>query len=138
MRIELKTICVLFPIFYFLVPIIVDVTCIFLISFCYSLTTYHSLHNGVTPHFGCKVFWNLSWLLCWSAHLCLKFVLVLQHCAGINCLALLKSAVSEGSDYLFTGSRDGTLKRWTLAEDAATCSATFESHVDWVILFWSH
>ncbi|XP_061348447.1 uncharacterized protein LOC133293849 isoform X1 [Gastrolobium bilobum] len=55
-----------------------------------------------------------------------------KHCAGINCLALLTSAVSDGSDYLFTGSRDGRLKRWALAEDAATCSATFESHVDWV------
>ncbi|KAF7817856.1 WD repeat-containing protein 48 [Senna tora] len=57
-----------------------------------------------------------------------------KHCAGINCLAVLTSSVSDGfeSDYLFTGSRDGTLKRWALAEDAATCSATFESHVDWV------
>ncbi|KAF3454371.1 hypothetical protein FNV43_RR04818 [Rhamnella rubrinervis] len=55
-----------------------------------------------------------------------------KHCAGINCLAVLRSSVSDRSDYLFTGSRDGTLKRWALAEDAATCSATFESHVDWV------
>ncbi|KAJ7978062.1 WD repeat-containing protein [Quillaja saponaria] len=55
-----------------------------------------------------------------------------KHCAGINCLAVLKSSVSNGSDYLFTGSRDGRLKRWALAEDGATCSATFESHVDWV------
>ncbi|MED6222092.1 hypothetical protein PIB30_061121 [Stylosanthes scabra] len=55
-----------------------------------------------------------------------------RHCAGINCLAIHKSAVPDGSDYLFTGSRDGRLKRWALAEDAATCSATFESHVDWV------
>ncbi|XP_077218897.1 uncharacterized protein LOC143853064 [Tasmannia lanceolata] len=55
-----------------------------------------------------------------------------KHCAGINCLAVLKSSASNGYDYLFTGSRDGTLKRWALAEDAATCSATFESHVDWV------
>ncbi|WJX85511.1 hypothetical protein P8452_67950 [Trifolium repens] len=55
-----------------------------------------------------------------------------KHCAGINCLALLTPTVSDGSDYLFTGSRDGRLKRWALAEDAATCSATFESHVDWV------
>ncbi|XP_061349411.1 uncharacterized protein LOC133294694 [Gastrolobium bilobum] len=55
-----------------------------------------------------------------------------KHCAGINCLAVHKSAVSDGSDYLFSGSRDGKLKRWALAEDAATCSATFESHVDWV------
>ncbi|KAK3200524.1 hypothetical protein Dsin_023939 [Dipteronia sinensis] len=55
-----------------------------------------------------------------------------EHCAGVNCLTVLKSCVSDGCDYLFTGSRDGTLKRWTLAEDAASCSATFESHVDWV------
>ncbi|XP_043708035.1 WD repeat-containing protein 48-like [Telopea speciosissima] len=55
-----------------------------------------------------------------------------KHCAGINCLALLRTSVPDGCDYLFTGSRDGTLKRWALAEDAATCSATFESHVDWV------
>ncbi|KAB2005736.1 hypothetical protein ERO13_D11G267100v2 [Gossypium hirsutum] len=55
-----------------------------------------------------------------------------KHCAGINCLAVLKSSASDGCDYLFTGSRDGTLKRWALGENAATCSATFESHVDWV------
>ncbi|KAF9605391.1 hypothetical protein IFM89_016968 [Coptis chinensis] len=55
-----------------------------------------------------------------------------KHCAGVNCLALLKSSVTDVCDYLFTGSRDGTLKRWALAEEAATCSATFESHVDWV------
>ncbi|XP_021891207.1 WD repeat-containing protein 48 isoform X2 [Carica papaya] len=55
-----------------------------------------------------------------------------KHCAGVNCLSLLKSSVTEGCDYLFSGSRDGTLKRWSLGEDAATCSATFESHVDWV------
>ncbi|XP_039029165.1 WD repeat-containing protein 48-like isoform X2 [Hibiscus syriacus] len=55
-----------------------------------------------------------------------------KHCAGINCLALLKSSTYDGFDYLFTGSRDGTLKRWALGENTATCSATFESHVDWV------
>ncbi|KAH7571968.1 hypothetical protein JRO89_XS04G0176200 [Xanthoceras sorbifolium] len=55
-----------------------------------------------------------------------------SHCAGVNCLTVLKSSLSDGCDHLFTGSRDGTLKRWTLAEDAASCSATFESHVDWV------
>ncbi|XP_062084566.1 uncharacterized protein LOC133790806 isoform X1 [Humulus lupulus] len=55
-----------------------------------------------------------------------------KHCAGINSLAVLKTTVFDGCDYLFTGSRDGTLKRWALGEDAATCSATFESHVDWV------
>ncbi|PPS17551.1 hypothetical protein GOBAR_AA03011 [Gossypium barbadense] len=54
------------------------------------------------------------------------------HCAGINCLAVLKSSALYGCNYLFTGSRDGTLKRWALGENAATCSATFESHVDWV------
>lgn len=54
-----------------------------------------------------------------------------KHCAGINCLSLWKST-SDVSDYLFTGSRDGTLKRWALDESTATCSATFESHVDWV------
>ncbi|KAJ8775084.1 hypothetical protein K2173_020088 [Erythroxylum novogranatense] len=46
----------------------------------------------------------------------------------LNCLAILKS----GCDFIFTRSRDGTLKRWTLDIDSATCSATFESHVDWV------
>ncbi|XP_058770498.1 uncharacterized protein LOC131644112 [Vicia villosa] len=55
-----------------------------------------------------------------------------KHCAGINCLAVLKSESSDESDYLFTGSRDGKLNRWTLSGDAATCSATFESHLDWV------
>lgn len=58
-----------------------------------------------------------------------------QHCAGINCLAVLKSPVADGCDYLFTGSRDSTLKRWSLAEDGATCSQTYESHVDWVLPF---
>ncbi|KAK4345210.1 hypothetical protein RND71_035386 [Anisodus tanguticus] len=43
-----------------------------------------------------------------------------------------KSSSPGGSEHLFTGSRDGTLKRWALAEDGATCCATFESHVDWV------
>lgn len=58
----------------------------------------------------------------------------LQHCAGINCVAVLKSsATSDNSDYLFTGSQDGTLKRWALSDDAASCLATFESHVDWVL-----
>ncbi|KAF3670872.1 putative WD repeat-containing protein 48 -like protein isoform 2 [Capsicum annuum] len=55
-----------------------------------------------------------------------------KHCAGVNSLAVLKSSATDGCEYLFTGSRDGTLKRWALAEDVATCSATFESHVDWV------
>ncbi|KAL2942439.1 WD repeat-containing protein 48 [Bienertia sinuspersici] len=55
-----------------------------------------------------------------------------KHCAGVNCLAVLKSNGSDGSECLFTGSRDGTLKRWTIDEEAVSCAATFESHVDWV------
>ncbi|KAL0450328.1 UNVERIFIED_CONTAM: WD repeat-containing protein 48 [Sesamum latifolium] len=55
-----------------------------------------------------------------------------KHCAGINCVAVLKSSGPDRCDYLFTGSRDSTLKRWSLADDGATSSATFESHVDWV------
>ncbi|KAH7654954.1 WDR48/Bun107 protein [Dioscorea alata] len=54
-----------------------------------------------------------------------------KHCAGVNCLAVLKSP-PDSCDYLFTGSRDGTLKRWSLGEDEASCSGTFESHIDWV------
>nr|GEX82683.1 WD repeat-containing protein 48-like [Tanacetum cinerariifolium] len=55
-----------------------------------------------------------------------------KHCAGVNCLAVLKPSQPDNSSCLFTGSRDGTLKRWELSEEDATCSATFESHVDWV------
>ncbi|KAF3790887.1 WD repeat-containing protein 48 [Nymphaea thermarum] len=55
-----------------------------------------------------------------------------KHCAGVNCLAILESSTPGRCDYLFTGSRDGTLRRWGLTEDSASCSATFESHVDWV------
>ncbi|XP_018493279.1 uncharacterized protein LOC108863375 isoform X2 [Raphanus sativus] len=55
-----------------------------------------------------------------------------KHCAGVNCLDVLKSSVSSDQSYLFTGSRDGTLKRWAFDEDSSFCSATFESHVDWV------
>lgn len=38
----------------------------------------------------------------------------------------------NGGEYLFSGSRDGTVKRWELGVDGAVCGATFESHVDWV------
>lgn len=55
-----------------------------------------------------------------------------KHCAGVNCLAVLKASPSDSCSYLFTGSRDGTLKRWAVTDDEASCSATFESHVDWV------
>lgn len=60
--------------------------------------------------------------------------LYLQHCSSINCLSVLKSSVCNGGDYLFTGSRDSTVKRWALSEEQSSgCSTTFESHVDWVI-----
>lgn len=55
-----------------------------------------------------------------------------KHSVGVNCLTVLKSTDHNEYDSLFTGSRDGTLKRWTLSEETASCSATFESHVDWV------
>ncbi|KAF3335023.1 WD repeat-containing protein 48-like isoform X1 [Carex littledalei] len=55
-----------------------------------------------------------------------------KHCAGINCLAYLKASTSDSCDYLFSGSRDGTLKRWALKDQNPTFSGTFESHVDWV------
>jgi WD40 repeat protein len=62
---------------------------------------------------------------------------VFQHCAGINCLSYLNASASGTSDYLFTGSRDGTLKRWEYQNGDANFSATFESHVDWVCFPWS-
>uniref|UniRef100_A0A0D6R292 Uncharacterized protein n=1 Tax=Araucaria cunninghamii TaxID=56994 RepID=A0A0D6R292_ARACU len=55
-----------------------------------------------------------------------------RHCSGINCLAISQSSAPGGNDFLFSGSRDGTLKRWELGENSAICRATFESHVDWV------
>lgn len=55
-----------------------------------------------------------------------------RHCSGINCLAISQSSLPGGNDLLFSGSRDGTLKRWELDEVSAVCHATFESHVDWV------
>lgn len=80
--------------------------------------------------------WNfiLDVALTFSSHPVSQFLnfVCLQHCAGINCLAVLNPSTPDGCEYLFTGSRDGTLKRWALTDDAATCSTTFESHVDWV------
>jgi len=55
-----------------------------------------------------------------------------KHCAGINCLAYLDGSIFSTSDHLFSGSRDGTLKRWELNNGDASFSGTFESHVDWV------
>ncbi|KAK1401527.1 hypothetical protein POM88_001132 [Heracleum sosnowskyi] len=37
-----------------------------------------------------------------------ELLFYLHYCAGINCLAILKSPVPDGNDCLFTGSRDGT------------------------------
>lgn len=55
-----------------------------------------------------------------------------RHCSGINALVISKLSLHGGNDFLFSGSRDGTLKRWELADNSTACSATFESHVDWV------
>ncbi|KAJ8760679.1 hypothetical protein K2173_017673 [Erythroxylum novogranatense] len=55
-----------------------------------------------------------------------------KHCAGVNCLAVLKSPTFDGCDFMFTGSRDGTLRRWEFYGDSVAYSTTFESHVDWV------
>eukprot|EP00252_Welwitschia_mirabilis_P010612 TRINITY_DN2397_c0_g1_i1.p1 TRINITY_DN2397_c0_g1~~TRINITY_DN2397_c0_g1_i1.p1 ORF type:complete len:753 (+),score=154.85 TRINITY_DN2397_c0_g1_i1:499-2757(+) len=55
-----------------------------------------------------------------------------RHCSGINALAVSQGSGPDGNDFLFSGSRDGTIKRWELDNDTAICSATFESHVDWV------
>ncbi|KAG6519057.1 hypothetical protein ZIOFF_022546 [Zingiber officinale] len=70
--------------------------------------------------------------LCSSNYIFSLRFLCLQHCAGVNCVVVSKPSVSDGHDYVFTGSRDGTLKRWVVTDDEASCSATFESHVDWV------
>ncbi|CAM6010791.1 unnamed protein product [Sphagnum balticum] len=59
-----------------------------------------------------------------------------KHCSGVNCLILpgvdAPGGGSDGGHYLFSGSRDGTLKRWELGNEGAVCGVTFESHVDWV------
>ncbi|KAL2623623.1 hypothetical protein R1flu_003828 [Riccia fluitans] len=55
-----------------------------------------------------------------------------KHCSGINCVKVGTLSEGDGKDFLVTGSRDGTIKRWDLSEDPAVCRATFESHVDWV------
>lgn len=90
-------------------------------------STYHHIYN---------VYATADWILIFAVSSVVHFR-YLQHCAGINCLSLLNSLGQDECDYLFTGSRDGTLKRWALAEDAAAWSATFESHVDWVHSFCS-
>jgi WD40 repeat protein len=50
-------------------------------------------------------------------------------------LAYLDGSIFSTSDHLFSGSRDGTLKRWELNNGDASFSGTFESHVDWVCFF---
>lgn len=59
-----------------------------------------------------------------------------KHCSGVNCLtarSLPLPASDDGSSaVVFSGSRDGTLKRWESSDRATTCTATFESHIDWV------
>lgn len=57
-----------------------------------------------------------------------------KHCSGVNCLTVcsLPAQNSRGNDVLFSGSRDGTLKRWDVTDETATCCAIFESHIDWV------
>ena len=60
-------------------------------------------------------------------------LLGLQHCSGINCLTGPNGLKRDTrGEFLFSGSRDGTLKRWELGVGVAVCGATFESHVDWV------
>ncbi|EFJ15001.1 hypothetical protein SELMODRAFT_180574 [Selaginella moellendorffii] len=55
------------------------------------------------------------------------------HSSGVNCVKVSSSSdLSDGKRSLFSGSRDGTLKRWEVDEEVATCCTTFESHVDWV------
>jgi WD repeat-containing protein 48 len=67
-----------------------------------------------------------------------------KHCSGVNCLILAGvEGCGDGGQHLFSGSRDGTLKRWELSNESAVCGATFESHVDWVcqilhpLKFWT-
>lgn len=50
-----------------------------------------------------------------------------QHCSGVEALAL-----SDDSQYLFSGSRDSTIRRWELGHKTPLCQGTYEGHVDWV------
>uniref|UniRef100_A0A7I4BYF2 Uncharacterized protein n=1 Tax=Physcomitrium patens TaxID=3218 RepID=A0A7I4BYF2_PHYPA len=55
-----------------------------------------------------------------------------KHCSGINSVTVPNGFKGDNEgEYLFSASRDGTLKRWELGGDEAVCGATFESHVDW-------
>jgi WD repeat-containing protein 48 len=50
------------------------------------------------------------------------------HCGGVNAVR-----ASPDGRHLFTGSRDGTVRRWALGGGAAaTSDACFEGHTDWV------
>ncbi|KAI5067554.1 hypothetical protein GOP47_0018082 [Adiantum capillus-veneris] len=57
-----------------------------------------------------------------------------KHCSGINCLTAKSLPASDGGNIVsvFSGSRDGTVKRWESRDKATICTGTFESHVDWV------
>ncbi|MCO5565105.1 hypothetical protein L7F22_018776 [Adiantum nelumboides] len=57
-----------------------------------------------------------------------------KHCSGVNCLTVKSLPASDGgsSVFVFSGSRDGTVKRWESRDKATICSGTFESHTDWV------
>ncbi|MCO5554974.1 hypothetical protein L7F22_008514 [Adiantum nelumboides] len=57
-----------------------------------------------------------------------------KHCSGINCLTVKSPPNSDGgsSVFVFSGSRDGSVKRWESRDEATICTGTFESHIDWV------
>lgn len=57
-----------------------------------------------------------------------------KHCSGINSLTVRSLPASDGgsSVFVFSGSRDGTVKRWESRDKAIVCTGTFESHIDWV------
>ncbi|MCO5600149.1 hypothetical protein L7F22_054257 [Adiantum nelumboides] len=57
-----------------------------------------------------------------------------KHCSGINCLTVKSPPSSHGgsSVFVFSGSRDGTVKRWESRDEATIRTGTFESHIDWV------
>lgn len=51
----------------------------------------------------------------------------MQHCAGINALA-----VSQDQHFLWTASRDSTIKQWDVSEDEPRLMYDLQGHVDWV------
>ncbi|KAH7435528.1 hypothetical protein KP509_06G068400 [Ceratopteris richardii] len=57
-----------------------------------------------------------------------------KHCSGVNSLLVKSLPGSDGTvkACIFSGSRDGTVKRWESNNKATICTGTFESHTDWV------